>query len=196
MSTRTTGTLPLWVVTAFALATTPAPTSGQAGGTAVVHLADGSQLPLRGWSFSYEISTREKGRSLAAGVLSRRSSTELWLGKKSYSVEGGQLEIEYGTVQRERETGGEWRKVPVAVGQGLNLTGADGKREMLKLEAPTRELLLPDADKDTIVQPRSLDLLGESLTGTRRSFCVVSFTSLVECSDDPAFQVVRIEFQP
>lgn len=196
MGTKTTAWASIATLVAAALLVGPLPAASQAAGTAVVHLADGSQLALRNWSFSYELSTRPKGRSLAQAVTSRRPGTELWLGKKSYSLAGSQLEIEYGTAQREREVDGAWRKVPVAVADGLSLTGPDGKRETLKLEPPHKDLLMPEADKDLLVYPRSLDLLGESLTGTRRSFCLLSFTSLVECSDDPTFQVVRVEFQP
>jgi len=182
------------LLAAAALAT--AQTAATTTGTAIVHLADGSQLPLRDWSFSYELSTREKGRSLAQAVLSRRPATDLWLGKKSYPVAASALEIQYGTALREREVDGDWKKVPVPIAEAVVLTGPDGKPQNLKLEAPDKDLLAPEADKDTLVQARSLELLGESLVGTKRSFCLLSFTSLVECSDDPAFQVLRVEFQP
>ena len=181
----------LWL----ALLATPAPALGQETGTVVVHLADGSQVLLRGWSLSYEISTREQGQSLAQATLSRRTSTALWLGKKAYPT-GTQLEIEYGTAESEREVDGAWRKVPVPVAAGLALTGVDGKRGQLKIVPPDKTLLAPDADKKLLVHPRTLEILGDSLTGTRRSFCLLSFTSLVECADDPAFRVVRLEFLP
>jgi len=84
--------------------------------------------------------------------------------------------------------------VPVAA--GLALTGVDGKRGQLKIVPPDKTLLAPDADKKLLVHPRTLEILGDSLTGTRRSFCLLSFTSLVECADDPAFRVVRLEFLP
>lgn len=165
-------------------------------GTVVVHLADESQLPLRGWSLSYELSIRQQGQPLAQALVSRRASTELWLGKKVHPVGGARIEIEYGTTQREREVDGAWRKVPVPVAEGLALTGTDGKRERLKIVPPDKSLLAPEAGKKDVVYPRTLDLLGESLTGTRRSFCLLSYTSLVECADDPAFRVVRLEFLP
>jgi hypothetical protein len=65
----------------------------------------------------------------------------------------------------------------------------------LKLEAPQRELLVPGGEKNMLFVVRTLDLHGQTLTGTRRELCLVSFTSLVECPDDPALQVARIQFQ-
>ena len=173
----------------------PAPASGQETGTVLVHLADGSQLLLRNWSLSYEISTREQSESLAQAPITRRESKELWLGKRSYPL-GTQLEIEYGTAEREREVDGTLRKVAVPAAVSLVLTGAGGKREKLKIVAPDKTLLAPEADKKLLVSARTLELLGESLTGTRRDLCLLSFTSLVECADDPAFRVVRLEFLP
>jgi hypothetical protein len=45
-----------------------------------------------------------------------------------------------------------------------------------------------------IVQPRSLDVRGETLTGTRRDVCVMSYSPLVECGSAPKDRVVKLEF--
>jgi hypothetical protein len=45
-----------------------------------------------------------------------------------------------------------------------------------------------------LVQARSLDLHGQTLTGTRRSFCILSYSALVQCYDTVGQQVVKLEF--
>ena len=51
-----------------------------------------------------------------------------------------------------------------------------GRRSRPKVEPPHRDLLAPGADKSTMVMARSLDLRGESITGTRREVCLLSYT--------------------
>ena len=64
----------------------------------------------------------------------------------------------------------------------------------LKAEAPAPEALLPQAGKDLVVQVRGLDLQGETLTGGKRTYCLLSYTALVECAPDPDQRVVKIRF--
>jgi hypothetical protein len=42
---------------------------------------------------------------------------------------------------------------------------------------------------------RTLDVLGETVTGTRKDFCLVSYTAVVECGGTAADRVVKVEFQ-
>jgi hypothetical protein len=77
----------------------------------------------------------------------------------------------------------------------LLLVAGDGKTEKLKTQPPHRDLLAPGLGKNVMLAPQSLDLKGETLTGTKRSFCLVSYTSLVECPSEPSHQVTKIEFQ-
>lgn len=160
---------------------------------AVVHLGDGSTVPLRQWSLSYEYFSWPHGGSQADGTAARRTAAELWAGKKAIPLDGSTLHIEYVTEERERDVDGETRKVQVPRARSLKLV-REGKTEQLKLEAPHRELLAPGGDKKRVVTARTLDLRGESLTGTKMDFCVVSYTTLVECGESPEHQVVQIEF--
>ena len=64
----------------------------------------------------------------------------------------------------------------------------------LKIEPPARDALAPDLDKGLIYQPRSLDISGKTLSGIDRSFCVASFSALVECGGTKTTRVVKIEF--
>jgi hypothetical protein len=164
----------------------------EGGGVAVVHLADGSSVPLTNWAFSYEYHAWKEGTSPAHTPPSRRERRELLVGKKSLPPEGGQLEIQYRIFQRPVQGESEPRSEPWARVTGLVLTAA-GKRNELKLEPPHKDLLLPEP-KGMTLQARGVDLMGETLTGTRRSYCLFGFSSLVECSSAPAERVVRIEF--
>jgi len=166
-----------------------------ARGPAIVYLADGTSFPLRTWSFSYEYVMWQAGSPQALGTPSRTESADLWMGKRIVSPAGGTLEIEYSSVDREREQDGVVRKVSLPVAKELRLRTGDGKKMTLRPEAPHRDLLAPSANKVLVVQARSLDLRGETLTGTKRDFCILSYSSLVECVDAPGQQVVKIEFQ-
>jgi hypothetical protein len=64
----------------------------------------------------------------------------------------------------------------------------------LKIESPAREVLAPDLEKNLIYQPRSLDISGKTLSGIDRSFCVASFSALVDCGGTRTTRVVRIDF--
>jgi hypothetical protein len=140
--------------------------------------ADGGSQPLRAWSFSYEYAAWPRGETPARGTTARRETTELLLGKRVVPTAGGVLQLEYaGTTAT-----------------GLSVTDAAGKRTAFKNEAPTPEAVAPDLGKDVVVQVRGLDLSGETLMGGKRSYCLLSFTALVECDAEPAQRVVRIQF--
>jgi hypothetical protein len=146
--------------------------------TILVHLADGSRLPLSSWSFSYEYVTWPQGADPAYGQVARRQASTLWLGRRQIALEGAALELQPEAAPRER----------------LALVQGEGRRERLKAEPPGREVVAPQVGKDQIVVVRSLDLLGQTLAGTRRQFCLASFSVLVECGGTPEQRVVRVEF--
>jgi hypothetical protein len=159
----------------------------------VVRFADGNTVPLRQWSLSYEYFSWPERGSQVDGTAARRSAADLWVGRKAIPLGGTTLQIEYVATERERDVDGETRKVKVPQARALKLV-REGKTTQMKVEAPHRELLAPDGDKKRMVSARSLDLRGESLTGTKMDICVVSYTVLVECGESMEHQVVQIEF--
>lgn len=159
-----------------------------------VTLADGTALVLRSWTLSYEYLTWRHGTSQALAQADRRDTVELWLGKRVTPTVGLTVELRYTQFERETEVDGEVQKVTVPVARELVLLSADGKKTTLKPEPPARDLLQPDGSKGSMMLPRSLDLRGETLTGTRREFCLLSFSSLVECSASPDQQVLKLQF--
>ncbi len=160
---------------------------------AVVRLADGSSVPLRQWSLSYEYFSWPQGGAQTDGTAARREGSELWIGKRIVPLKGATLQIEYDTIERERDVDGDTRKVQVPSPRALKLVAA-GKATKLKVEPPHRELMAPDVDKKRMVVARSLDLRGESLTGTKMDFCLLSYSTLVECGEGPEHQVMQVEF--
>jgi hypothetical protein len=143
-----------------------------------VFFADGSSQPLRAWSLDYEYATWPKGDSPARGSLARRASDALLVGKKAFPTAGLVLELQY----------------EGASARGLVLTGRDGRRSSLKADPPAAERVAPALGKDMLVQVRALDLQGETLTGGRRSYCLLSYTVLVECAAEPSQRVVKVRF--
>lgn len=168
--------------------------AAQEGSSAVVHMADGSSVPLVSWTLSYEYVAWKQGTPQYQAAPQRRDSAEVFLGKKTYSVKGQTLEIAYTPTEKEREVEGVVKRLKVPVASGLALS-AGGKKVPLKLEPPHRDLVTPGAEKGQLLVVRTLDLKGQTLTGTRREFCLVSFNSMVECPEEPANQVVRVDFQ-
>jgi hypothetical protein len=143
-----------------------------------VFFADGSSQPLRAWSLSYEYATWPKGESPARGAVSHRESGDLLTGKKVVPTAGLLLELEYAG----------------ANARGLATVDKTGKRSGLKTDPPAADVLAPQAGKDAVVQARGLDLLGETLTGGKRSYCLLSYTALFECAAEPPQRVVKIQF--
>jgi len=143
-----------------------------------VFFADGTSQPLGNWALSYEYATWPRSESSARGALARHASPDLLLGKRVVPTAGTSLELTY--VGR--------------VARGLVVVDKGGKRSTYKPEAPPAETLVPGARKDLVVQPRGLDLYGETLTGGKRSYCLLSYTALVECAAEADQRVVKIQF--
>jgi len=177
--------------TLLALLTFAGPLLAEQGGPIVVHLADGTNLLLRSWSFSYEYASGRRGEPPTLGSTAHREARDLWAGKKSIPLTGRTLEIRY--AEENHVVGGALQKVPVA--RGFVLLSREGKRESLKADPPHQDLLAPDA-AGRLVQARALDLHGETIGGTRREFCLLSYSALVECPVQADQRVVKIQFQP
>lgn len=159
----------------------------------VVHLADGTSLPLREWSLSYEYMAWPAAGSQASGTTARREARTIWVGKKQIDVAARVLELEHRMIPSDPGEGFSGPPEIPVVSQ-LRLSSPDGRREELKLEPPHRDLLLPGGGKNVVVLARSLDLRGVTLTGTRRELCVVSYTRLIECGVQRDGRVVKLEF--
>jgi len=179
---------------AWAVAASQAIALQDGAGVAVAYMADGSSVPLRSWSLSYEYLAWPKGGSQVLSSPARRDGRELWFGRRSFPAAGTTLELEFVDTQRQREVDGEVRTVRIPRVSEVSLTTPDGKTTRLEPDPPDRRFLQPEGDKKLMVQARSLDLRGETITGTRRDLCVVTFTVLVECGGSPENQVVKVEF--
>jgi hypothetical protein len=171
-----------------------APWAGAQGVPIIVYFADGSNVPLTDWTFSYEYDARPKDASPVFGGSSRRESRDLFSGKKSLPTAGTVLEVQYREFDETREVDGETREVHVAQATGLVMT-VDGKKRDVKLEAPRDELLVPEGvEKGVEVSALGLDLEGTTLTGTKRSFCIAGYVYNVQCRPEAADRIVKIEF--
>jgi hypothetical protein len=160
----------------------------------VVRLGDGTTLPMASWSLAYEYASWRQGDSPALGRTESKEARELWVGKKDYPVAGSELAFEHDVVEKsveEMDGATTTKRVPVV--RGLVLTDASGRQTRLKPEAPSRDHFLP-TDKSRVFQARSLEIRGQTLTGTRRSFCLLSYTALVQCTDSVGQEVVKLEF--
>jgi hypothetical protein len=168
-----------------------APTSTSTS-SAVVYLADGTQFPLLGWSLSYEYVSGNVGEMPSKSET--RDVHELRLGGRSWPLAGVRLEITYEMLERTRETdSGETVKETVPRVTALTLTQG-GKTSKLKPQPPDRKFLIGDG-KASVVLPRTVDLRGETLTGTQRELCLMSFSGLAECGIMAEGRVVKVEFQ-
>jgi len=163
-------------------------------GPVTVEMADGSRFPLKAWTLSYEYLAWPAGGSQAEARPARKDSRDLVVGKKTVPLAGSVLEIIYEDVTRSREVDGEPRLVRVPVARQLALRSADGTVNRIRIEPPERSFALPSAPKGTVLLVRSVDLAGETLTGTKRTLCIASFTSLVECALESSQQVMKVEF--
>lgn len=143
-----------------------------------VFFADGSSQPVRAWSFAYEYLSWPKGESPARGTLATRETAELLVGRRVLPTAGTTVELQY--------AGGAARELVV--------TDTNGKRSRLKVEAPAPETLLPQLAKEALLQARVLDLRGETLTGGKRSYCLLTYTALVQCATADGERVVKIQF--
>jgi hypothetical protein len=172
----------------------PAPVEAPATRTALVHFADGNTLPLRNWTVSYEYVTWEKGRSPANGLIARRESSDLWIGRRAFPLApGAVVAIEYRELRRETLVDGRPQSVISSAARAVTFS-AGGRSASSKVEPPDRLFLVTGAPKSLNLLARSVDLRGDGITGTRREVCLLSYTSLVDCGASPAEQVVKVEF--
>jgi hypothetical protein len=162
----------------FLAAGAPAPAQDDLTSVATLHLADGTTVALVEWKLTYEFATWKPKESISSAKAQVRQNAMLLLGKKSYPVKGDTLSLTH-------VEGGDTVRVST-----MNLKKAGD----LKIEQPAREALIPDLEKSLIYQPRSLDISGKTLSGIERSFCVVSFSTLVECGGTKTTRVVKIDF--
>ncbi len=164
-------------------------------GTIIVTVDDGTTVPLRNWTLSYEYGVAKQGVSPLFAPTSRKETAELYVGKKALPTAGQTLTVNYAEETRTVDTDSGTRTEKVKVAREITLAGADGKKTTLKVEPPARDLLVTSLEKGTTLAARTLDLKGETITGTKKEFCVLSYTSVVECGGTPADRVVKIQFE-
>ena len=170
-------TLSLTFVLLLSSLTTPAQQE-ELVSVATLHLADGTSVALVEWKLTYEFATWKSKDPVSSAKPQTRENSMLLLGKKSYPVKGETLSLTH-----------------VEADDSVRVTSANLKKAGdLKIEPPARDLLAPELEKSVFYQPRSLDISGKTLSGIQRSFCVVSFTTLVECGSTRTTRVVRIDF--
>lgn len=145
---------------------------------ATLHLADGTTVALIDWKLTYEFVSWKSKEPISSAKPTTREFGGLLLGKKTYPLRGETLALTH-------IEGGEVIRVGT---MSLKKEGA------LKIEQPARDVLAPELDKNYIYQPRSLDINGKTLSGIQRSFCVTSFSAMVECGGTKTTRVVKIDF--
>ena len=170
--------LSILVLSALLLVAPAVPAQEELTSVATLHLADGTTVALVQWKLTYEFASWRAKEPVSSAKPQVRENAMLLLGKKSYPVTGDTLTL---THVEADDT------VRVAT---MNLK----KGGELKLEAPSRDALAPDLEKDRIYQPRSVDIVGKTLSGMDRSFCVASFSALVECGGTKTTRVVKVDF--
>jgi hypothetical protein len=163
-------------------------------GTVVVTTEDGSTVPLHNWSLSYEYGVAKPGTSPLFAPTARKAAWELYVGKKALPTTGQVLTVAYTETMRSTESDTGVKTERVKTPRELTLSGADGRKTVFKIEAPARELLVESLEKGTTLMARTLDVAGETITGTKKDFCVVSYTAVVECGGTAADRVVKVEF--
>lgn len=145
---------------------------------ATLHLADGTSVALVEWKLTYEFLTWRQKEPVSLAKPQVRPTSGLVLGKKNHQVKADTLTL----------THVEGDDAVRVVSMNLKKIGD------LKIEPPSREVIAPDLEKGLLYQPRSVDLSGKSLSGIDRSFCVASFSALVECGGTKTTRVVKIDF--
>jgi hypothetical protein len=170
------------MLTCLAAAPVAAP---QGQGLATVHLADGSSVPLTEWALAYDHLSWAKGTPQHLARSHVVPAAEVWVDKDRHPVGGSTLELVY-----EQPKG---TRAPLV--KQMLLTPTGGKARKLEPKPPHKDLLAPGGDKDILYLARTLDLSGKTLTGTPRTFCLVTYTSLVECGTSPESKVISVQFQ-
>lgn len=155
-----------------------APAQEELASVATLHLADGTSVALVEWKVSYEFAIWRQKEPVSSAKPQTREHQMLVLGKKTYPVKGETMTFAH------EETDGSFRVSAISLNQAASL----------KVEIPARDIIAPDLEKVYYYQPRSLDVAGKTLSGIERSFCVVSFSALVDCGATPGTRVVKIDF--
>lgn len=145
---------------------------------ATLHLADGTTVALLDWKVGYDFVTWRKNDRISNAKTETKEAFNLLLGKKDYPLRGETMTLTH------EESGDSFR----VVAMGLKSEGN------LKLESPDKDALAPGLDKDYNFQPRSLDIYGKTFSGIARSFCILSFSALVDCGRTETTRVIRIDF--
>jgi hypothetical protein len=145
---------------------------------ATIHLADGTTVALVEWKLTYEFATWRQKEPVSSAKPQVREHSMLVIGKKSYPVKADTLSLTH------VEDGDTVRVVSLSL----------KKSGLIRMEQPSREIIAPDIDKSLLYQPRSLDLSGKTLSGIERSFCVASFSALVDCGGTETTRVVKVDF--
>jgi hypothetical protein len=165
---------------AFALLFSPltAPAQEELAPVATLHLADGTSVALLQWKLSYDFSVWRQKESIASARTVVRERAQLLLGRKDFPVRGDTLSIAH-----------------VEASDSVRVSSMRLKKAgELKVEPPARDVLAPELAKNLFYQPLSLDISGKTLSGMDRSFCVASFSALVDCGSTKASRVVGIDF--
>jgi hypothetical protein len=183
-------------VAALAALAAAAPAGAQeaAPRTAMVTFADGSTLPLRAWSLAYDYLTWPVGGTQLNATTHNKPAVEIWVGKRAFPAAGLKLAVTFRDLRREVLVDGRPQDVVAQIPVELSLTTADGKTSKVKVAPPERDLLAPGLDKKTLLLARSLDLSGETVTGGKRTLCLLSFSTLVDCGSSPSDVVAKVEF--
>ena len=173
---RTLSNLSLTGLLVLLTSTTPA--QDELTSVATLRLADGTAVALVEWKLKYEFATWRAKEPVSSAKTQVRENAQLLLGKKSYPVKDDTLSLTH-----------------LEADDSVRVTSMNLKKVgELKMEQPSRELLAPELEKGLFYQPRSLDISGKTLSGIERSFCVASFSALVDCGSTPTTRVVKIEF--
>jgi hypothetical protein len=188
---RVSRRLPAFAAAVLAVLATPwagpvATADGPDRGTIVVTMGDATSVTLRNWSLSYEYSSYKQGTSPMTGASKRTESGDLLVGKRTVPLAGQVLSFTYDSA-----AASDRFKHP----REIVVSGPGGKKATFKVEPPAREMLVATPEKGTAVTPRTLDLRGETITGTNKDLCLLSYTATVECGGTPADAVVKVEFQ-
>lgn len=162
----------------FLLSSIAAPAQEELASVATLHLADGTSVALVEWKLTYEFATWKQGAPISSARAQTRENAMLLLGKKSYPVQRDTLSFKH--VEADDSVR--------VVSMSLKKVGD------LKIEQPAREALAPELEKNLIYQPRSLDIAGKTLSGIERSFCLTSFSVLVDCGSTRTTRVVKVDF--
>lgn len=164
-------------------------------GTIVVTLEDGTTVPLRNWSLSYEYGLAKAGTSPLFAPTARKQTAELYVGKKAFPTAGQILTITYSEAMRSTESDTGIKTEKIKTPREVTLAGGDGRKSTFKVEPPAKELLVESMEKGMTLMARTLDVVGETITGTKKDFCLLSYTAVVECGGTSADRVVKVEFQ-